>query len=126
MPVTLEVGEYFIITRGLKLNISFGGNPFEELFGFNPFSNGQTSTNIGTSNSVRSEAQYDRSYHDHVFKALAISGPNNEIVAAECVWQENPSSWYNNIGKKFQFRLYEIEIWPVTQQYVDALSKKEK
>lgn len=104
--MTLEVGDLFIVTRGFK----YGDTP--------SFAFSICGSSFGEPE--KKEPSYDRSYYSCVFQAVAMCGPG---VVAKCLSDNGMfSKAYSKVGQVFQFNLNEIEIWPVTQQYLDALT----
>jgi len=99
----LEKGDYFAITRGIKLNT----RPFSSLFGFM----GEQGESWKT-NQDENEPHYDRSYHDCVFLAREVCMP---MVVAEIIHGHSYGS------KVVSLRLSEIEVMTVTKAYVEAL-----
>jgi len=101
--MVLEKGDYFTITRGVKLNRS----------SFNIFGlMGMDGESWKNDNQDDDEPQYDRSYHDCVFLAREVC---MSMVAAEIVYGHSYGP------KTLSLRLNELEIMTVTKQYVEAL-----
>lgn len=101
----IEKGDYFAITRGIKLNTT---SPFS-LFGFMDMQGESWKTN---GQDEKAEPHYDRSYHDCIFLAREVCMP---MVAAEIIFGHS----YGN--KIISLRLNEIEVMPVTKQFVEVL-----
>ena len=102
--MVLEKGDYFAITRGIKLNKS---HPFS-LFGFM----GLQGESWKENNQEEAEPSYDRSYNDCIFLAREVCMP---MVAAEIIHGHS----YGD--KVVSLRLTEIEVMTVTKQYVEEL-----
>ena len=104
----IEKGDYFTITRGIKLNMS---KPFSFL-GFMDMEGKSWKTNKQEDD----EPKYDRSYHDCVFLAREVCMP---MVAAEIITGHT----YGN--KIISLNLGEIEVMTVSKQYVEALKGRD-
>ena len=101
----IETGEYFVVTRGFAHNIQTFGHFFWSDFSQEPQKD--------------KPQKYDKSYEGCVFVALEACGP---AVAAKCVYADR---WHKDTkGKLFSLNLTDIEVMPVTQKYIDALSPK--
>ena len=101
----LEKGDYFTITRGVKLSTS---SPFS-FFGFMDMDGESWKTN---KQEEEDEPKYDRSYHDCVFLAREVCMP---MVAAEIIY----GHYFG--PKMMSIRLSEIEVMTVSKQYVEVL-----
>ena len=101
----IEKGDFFAITRGIKLNTS---NPLS-FFGFMGMEGESWKTNRQVD---EDEPKYDRSYHDCVFIAREVCMP---MVAAEIVIGHT----YGN--RCISLNLSEIEVMTLSKQYVEAL-----
>lgn len=104
--MNIERGDLFVVTRGFQLGkmpemISLfggGGPPRDD----NP--------------------TYDRSHEGRVYKALQVCGP---VIAAECVheqWAYRGTS-ISRLGQRFSINTGDVEVWPVTEQYLAALTE---
>ncbi len=63
----------------------------------------------------------DRSHEGRVYEASDVCGP---LIAAKCVFSSRDSQEYpkyNSAGKTFSINTNEVEIWPVTKQYLETL-----
>jgi len=104
--MNIDVGEYFIVKRGIELNTStFSLAPTD------PFMD----SILGTQNENK-PPQYDRSHEGLIYKALQICG---EHIAAECIYAEGYKS--ATVGKRISLNTSEVEIWPLTKKYVACL-----
>lgn len=105
-PVTspvIEAGEYFAIVRGFEYR---GQTEFSLFSGYDGFLNPPTAT----------PKLHDRSHDGCLFRAREVCGP---LIAAELVAGDKHGHWeYDQI---FSLNTMEIEVWPVTQQYADAM-----
>lgn len=92
--MTIETGELFVVTRGWKL--------------------GSIGLLIGIPES--GEPAYDRSHEGNVYRALEVCGP---MMAGEIVYAK---SYGAKIGDKRPINTNEVEVWPVTESYLAALT----
>ena len=100
----IESGEYFSITRGIRLNTT-------SLFSF-------SSTEV---------EHYDRSYEGLIFLAEEVCYP---MVAAKLVYSPTKKQWIK-VGDIIPVNLRELEIMTLTKKFVEtvlssALQKIEK
>jgi hypothetical protein len=102
--MNVEVGEYFVVKRGIKLN----DVPFFSIFS-SPFSE-----SCFNKDKEDKPPRYDRSHEGRIYKALEVCG---EHIAAECVFDDDKSS-YGYQGKILSLNTSEVEIWPLTEKYV--------
>jgi hypothetical protein len=98
----IEKGELFVVTRGYQCGRISSDPIFAAAFG------------IPVQPELE-QPQYDRSYEGRVFRAIEVCGP---VIAAEIVFGDVYSSKIRSLNTN------EIEIWPVTQAYLDALQTK--
>jgi hypothetical protein len=102
--MNIEPGDYFVVARGFKYGDSSSMFVFSALFG----GCGETPK--------EKEDQYDRSHEGRVYRAEEVCGP---AIAARCV--------HGNIfggvkpGDVLSLNTNDVEVWPVTKKYVDAL-----
>lgn len=101
----IEKGEYFAITRGIKLR-----NMKNSIFSFfNPFNE---SLKLNGEEETKEEPEYDRSWHDCVFLAKEVNYP---MVAAEFV-----VGWHDYFPRVISLNLTEIEIMTLSREYVES------
>ena len=98
----IEIGEYFVVKRGIELN-----NSICSVF-TSPFTD-----SAFNKNNDDKPPRYDRSHEGLIYKALQVC---DEHIAAECVFAESYKS--SRLGKRISLNTSEIEIWPVTEKYV--------
>jgi len=110
--MNIEKGEYFVVTRGVELHKM----PSLSLF---PFDMGES---WKQNRDVDEKPRYDRSYVEKVFQALEVCGDH---VAARCVFGDKGGE-YGLLNKTISLNLTELEIWPVTKEYIEALRGKKK
>ncbi len=99
--MNIDKGEFFVVKRGFKYH-SVTVFPFTTTIDDGP--------------------RYDRSYEGMVFVANEVC---NEHIAALCVYSEHVGIT-PNVGKMCTMNTTELEIWPVTNKYVEALNVKVK
>jgi len=100
----LEKGDYFAVTRGIKLNST---KFFSSLF----FGGGESWK------SNDDEPVYDRSYHDVIFQAVEVCWP---MVAAKIIAGDK---WKMENIPQVSLNLQEIEIMTLTKEYVDVFKR---
>ena len=105
----IEVGEYFVVSRGIQLiEMNFPSYAIEAW--------------KQSADQEDKPPRYDRSYNESVFKALAVEYP---LLLGEYAWGPTSKSWLT-IGDKRQFNLNEIEIMTLGREYVTALGLQSK
>lgn len=105
--MNIEKGEYFAITRGVKLR---SGSPFSIFSMLDPTETWKTKDS--------EEEHYDRSWHDCVFEAIEVCYP---MVAAKVVAGRKAYT-----PEVLSLNLSEIEIMTLTETYVKTLTDSEK
>ena len=105
--MNIEVGECFVVRRGVELN-----NKVLSLF---PLENPFADSILGKENEEKPPT-YDRSHERRIYRALEVCG---EHIAAECVFDEDTSR-YSVQGKRISLNTSEVEIWPITEKYVEC------
>jgi hypothetical protein len=100
--MNIEVGEYFVVQRGILLN-----DRFLSIFS-SPFA-----ASAQNQDNKEKPPRYDRSYDGMIFKAKEICG---EHIAAEYVFGKD-KLWIK-IGDCISLNTSDIKIWPVTEKYV--------
>jgi hypothetical protein len=105
--MNVERGEYFVVTRGFELlgpsmvrSVLFGEElePWKEQRDDKP--------------------QHDRSMEGVVFEAVEVCGA---MIAARVVVQRSTYAGCYPLGKCASINTTEVEVWPVTKAYVEAL-----
>lgn len=102
--MNIERGDLFVVTRGFLL----GRMPsFASMFGGFDSEPSQTETQ-----------NWDRSHEGRVFKATEVCGP---VIAGEIVFLPDRIS-HRKLGEVIPLNTGEVEVWPVTPQYLAALN----
>lgn len=101
--MNIEQGDYFVVTRGFPLSMD-SWSAFSEMLG-------------GGGVSTKQEQQYDRSHEGEVFLAVEVCGP---VIAARRVFTR---SRYHPLGEALSLNTSELEVWPVTKQYLASLQQ---
>ena len=101
----IEIGEHFIVTRGVPL--------IDRKITSGPIGEGQV---VGQTRTMAVYA-YDREHEEKIYKALAFEGG---VIVAEIVLSDHNSSERFKVGVKRMINTREVEVWPVTEQFVKA------
>lgn len=106
----IEPGEYFVVTRGFRLQTA------------NTLS--LSTFDIGAQPQRDSEPHYDRSHEGLIYYAEEVCG---DMVAAKCVAVDGHHHWkQQHIGKTVSLNTSEVEVFPVTEKYVQAVTSAER
>ncbi|HUU93203.1 MAG TPA: hypothetical protein VM238_18570 [Phycisphaerae bacterium] len=115
----IEPGEYFIVTRGVRLNtddFGFLSNLFAPRdSGYDGF----LSPPAAVANPTEKPPRYDRSYEGRIYRALAVA---SGVIVAECVVER----WTGEKGARKLINTREVEVWPVTEQFARAANAAEE
>jgi len=99
----IEKHDFFVVTRGVKLSeIPIIGHDFI----------------------VRTdgEKEYDRSHEGNVYQALEVCG---DMIAAKCI-HAIMYGVFNPVGITYSLNSTELELWPVSLEYIKALGYEEE
>ena len=107
--MNIEKGDHFVVTRGFE----YHKMPVFSIF------NPPDPTESWKQNKKDEEPQYDRSYNGMVFLADEVC---ESVIAATCVWAMGYKE--EKIGEKYSLHTNELEVWPVTKKYIEALKNK--
>lgn len=102
--MNIERGDLFVVTRGYQL----GRMP------------SLATMMYGAPDDEPKEPQYDRSHQGRVFRAVEVCGP---VIAARIIYD---GSGYRDdtVGAMKSINTAEVEVWPVTEAYLQALQTK--
>lgn len=98
----IEKHDFFVVTRGVQLlEIPIIGQDFI----------------------VRTdgEKEYDRSHEGKVYQALEVCG---DMIAAKCI-HATVCGVFNPVGITRSLNSTELELWPVSLEYIKALGYEE-
>ena len=110
----IKKGEHFVVRRGFEYNSSSFLLP-----------SGEIATPQNDEN-----PKHDRSQEGRLFLAVEVCSP---MVAAECVHGSHRDIMCANMGgssrlvpHRITFNMDEVELWPVTKAFVDAMLQPER
>lgn len=93
----IEQGEHFVVKRGVE----YYPGAFAQMIG------------VGDASS-EPEVRYDNSFRGCLFLADEVCEP---FVACTCMFARG----WPEVGSASSFNMDEVELWPVTQAYADAM-----
>lgn len=112
--MNIDKGELFVVTRGFEFGR--GSDMLLSIFsGYDGWLKPPKKPE---------EKQYDRSDEGLVFRALEVCG---DMIAAEVVAVSHSARWKKDrLGKRYSINTREVEVWPVTYQYLAALTPSQE